>query len=360
MLAWADNARMPLFADVLRDLELSDAVGSLLFSCGSGGQILGSLAGGRLLQRREARGLLGVALVVVAAGTALVALAPAFPLLLLGALIYGLGCGVVVTAQNLIVERETPPGARRRAFAGLHAMYALASLLAPLAAVALREQSGWRVALLCAGLPSLGLALLAPLSPRVPPRAPSGVGGPAGPLRPRLLIGALVAAYVLAELSLSTRLPLLFQRQGAAPQVAAGALSLFFACLLLGRVASSLITWPLANRPLLVASAGSALLLYLGGLLVEPWLLPLTALPMAPFFPTAMALLAEELPDELPAALGTLMALVSVALVLGQVALGALTDALGLRAALGLGPAALAVTLLLLLATGRRPERGPP
>lgn len=350
---------MPLFADLLRELRLSDAAGSLLFSSGSAGQVLGGLLGGWLLGRRQARGVLGWALLVVSAGTALVACAPSLPLLLAGAALYGLGAGVVTTAQNLIVERVTSGAARRRAFAGLHAMYALASLLAPLVAVALREGSGgWRGALLAAGLPALLLALATPLAPRVPLPAepPRLLPGARSRLRARLPLGGLIAAYVLAELCLSTRLPLLFERQGATPALAAGALSAFFACLLVGRLLAGLVPLPLGNRPLLLASATLALALNLAGLLVEPWLLPLVALPMAPFFPLAMDLLAEELPHDVPGALGTVMAMVSLVLVLGQPALGALSDAFGLRAALFMGPAALGMALVLLARGAPKPR----
>lgn len=357
VLALADNARMPLFPSILRDLELGDGVGSLLFSCGSAGQIAGSLLGGRVIAGRDARGLLAAALLLVALGTALVAGAREVPFLLLGSAVYGLGAGGVVLAQNLMVERACGPAVRRRAFAGLHAMYALSSLLAPILVAGLRARGWeWRPSLLLVALPALLLMLATPLARAQAAPSLAGRPAPRSPLRPRLLVGGMVALYVFAEVALSSRLPLLFERMGRTPDEGAWALAAFFACLLLGRTLAALVAIPLSNRRLLLGSLLVALGLYVPGLLLQPWLLPLVALPLAPFFPVSMDLVAEELRDDVPGALATLMALVSIALVVGQFLLGALSDRVDLRVALLLGPAALTGAVALALAS--RPRAG--
>ncbi|MGE0708449.1 MAG: sugar MFS transporter [Planctomycetota bacterium] len=353
-LGMTDNARGPLLGDLQRGLELGDGGGSLLFATTSVGVIAGSLAARRLLRRWPARRVLQVALLVLAAGLAGTAGATGLASLLPASLCFGLGGGVLSLAQNLMVEQSAPAWLRRRAFAGLHAMYGVASLLAPLVAAAgLHLGSSWRGCLLGLAVVPLVIAALSGLAPAAPPprRAQAHPDGAPLGLGP-WLVALATGCCVVAELLLSTRLPLLLEREGLSPDAAKQHLSGFFACLLAARLFVTFVPVPLSNRRFLLLCAGAALGLFAFGLSAAPRLLPLTALAIGPMFPVAAELLAEEYSDRLEAALSALVATCSVLLVAANLAVGWLCEEVSLRGALVLGPAALGLTLALLLGGG--------
>jgi MFS family permease len=348
LLGLNENVRGPIFPEQLRELGLSDAEGGWLFAIASAGVALGSLVGRHAVARLGALRWQWGSLLVMAAGVAVTALAGGLTLLLFGCALFGLGGGGLMVTQNLLASEGVPPAYRQRALNGLHAMYGLASLLAPLVVAALASAGlGWRECLwlLAALTGALGLAHLA-LTPD-PPRAGArgqGSGGWRGQLV--ALIGAL---YVTSELLISTRLVLLVRRDGHDQETAAFALTAFFACLLAGRLLFSLWRWPWSNRALLGISALGALACYLGGLIGPPWLLIPAGFFMAPFFPTVVDLVAREFPRAVDGVLARTFATVSTSLVLAHWGVGVLTDRFDLRSALFVGPAALVLLLVLLV-----------
>lgn len=364
-LGMSDNARGALFPELLVDLRLGDAAGSLLFAITSAGVIVGSLASRRALDRLGARALLQLSLLTMGAGLLALAAAEGLPSLLATSTLFGVGLGGVALAQNMMVEQSAPPELRRRAFAGLHAMYALSSLLAPLAVAAVYRAGGsWRSGLAC--LAPVSLLVLAagwavrPLPTR-PRRAAPGASASPGAEAP-LGLGPWLIAFatggaVVAELLLSTRLPLLLQREGLGPEPAKLYLSAFFACLLGGRLLVTLVPLRLGNRALLTISASGALALFVAGLGYEPRLLPAVALFLAPFFPVATDLLAEEHREQLDRGISLTMACVSSLLIPAHIGVGALSEVVGLRRALAIGPAALLLTLTLIAWSARRAAR---
>lgn len=365
-LGIADNARGPLFPEILRDLTLGDAAGSWMFGVTSAGVIAGSVGLRPLLRHMSPRRLLQLSLVGL--GLGLIGLGQSLSLvhLLAASLLMGVALGGLALGQNLLVQEATPLALQRRAFSGLHSMYGVASLLAPLA-VALSARAGldWRQVLLWLALPCAIVAVGTQFgrdgikdektSPDevAPPakEASSPVGGPvesepapvAGVLRGRLwTIAAMTGCCVVAELLLSTRIPLLLRRDGVPRETADLYLSAFFACLLAGRLVVTFVPFRgVGNRTLLAISTGASLALFALGVAVQPRLLPLVALTLAPCFPVATALLAEEHPALMERGMSLLMAVTSLLLVIAHVGVGYLSEASTLRTALWLGPLAL-------------------
>ena len=365
-LGVSDNARGALFPELLADLELGDAAGSLLFAVTSAGVIAGSLGSRRLLGRLGVRTLLQVSLLVMGLGLLALAAVGGLAEVLGVSLVFGVGLGGLALAQNMMVEQSAPPELRRRAFAGLHAMYAVSSLLAPLVVAAVYRAGGtWRSGLVWLA-PASFLVLVAawgvpPVGGRERSREAAGEAEPSGSKTP-LGLGPWLIAFstggaVVAELLISTRLPLLLQREGLAPEPAKLYLSAFFACLLAGRLFVTLVPLRLGNRALLTISAGGALGFFAAGLAYEPRLLPLVALFLAPFFPVATDLLAEEHLEHLDRGISLTMACVSLLLIPAHIGVGALSEVIGLRRALAIGPAALVLALLLIGWSARRAAR---
>ncbi len=360
MLGFTDNARPPLFGAMLTDLGLSDAGGAVVFAGASGGVIAGSFLFKEMVRRNAVRGM-QLAMLGVALGIGLSGAAEGFWSLALASFLFGVALGGLALAQNLMVEQAVPEALKRRALTGLHSFYALASLLAPAAVAGLLELgANWRTIFCMLAAPPVGVAaLLFLVRRREPPKRSEEAGGKTGArLGRQVLIAFVAGSCVVAELLLTTRLPLLMERDGATPEAAALSLSLFFFCLLASRIAFSLIPLRLSNQRLLALSAGTALLLNAVGLWVEPWVLPFVPLALGPFFPTIVALLSEEFPGELEGALAVLFAVVSLLVMGAHSAVGALSDLLDLRRALALGPLSLVATLVLLAALARGAGRG--
>jgi fucose permease len=359
VIGMLDNARGPLFPEVLAGLALTDAEGAWLFASASAAGGVGSWAARFVLARVRASRALWLGLVLGAVGVGLLGRSRSLGELVLGSTLFGLSFGSLSLVQGALVQRGAPPALQRQAFAGLHAMYGAASLLAPLLVTfAARSGVDWRGAFgLFACAPLLVLALTLPL--RDPPPAPVDPAAPDAPAPgPRALaVSLMTGLYVAAELALSTRLVLHLRRLEWPPEAASLALAAFFACLLVGRALLGLVRVPASHRQLLAASAGGSLLLIAGGLSVHPALLCAAGFTLAPFFPVASALVADEFPGAFDRVMSTLMATVCVVVMVAHQAVGALSDAVGLHAALWLAPACLLGALGLVVATAPRRAR---
>lgn len=362
-LGIADNSRGPLFPEILLDLSLGDAAGSWMFAVTSAGVIAGSVGLRPLLRFLSPRRLLQLSLLGL--GLALVGLGQSGSLAqLLGAsLVMGVALGGLALGQNLLVQIATPLALQRRAFSGLHSMYGVASLLAPLAvAGGARLELDWRQVFMWLALPCGLVALLTQLGGESARPAPTPeeeeaarAAPPAPFVRGRLwTIAGLTGCCVVAELLLSTRIPLLLRREGVPREEADLYLSAFFACLLLGRLVVTFVPFRgVGNRTLLATSITGALVLFGLGVSLEPRLLPLVALSVAPCFPVATALLSEEHPQLMERGMSLVMAVTSFLLVVAHTGVGYLSEAWTLRSALWVGPVALVCAGGLLLLNAR-------
>lgn len=353
MLGLLDNTRGPLFPAVLAGLELTDTEGGVLFAVTSGAGGAGSLAGRWLVERLAPRRALHLGLLVAGAGMGLLGDGRSFAWVVVGSMTFGLAMGTLSLVQGTLVERGAPPELHRRVFGGLHSMYGLASLLAPLVVLAAgRAGLDWRATfrlLAIVPLVLLGLTLLL----RDPPARLRTSATPDGaPRDPREVLVALMAGfYVASELVLSTRLVLHLRRLEWTEEAAAHALVGFFACLLTGRVLLGVVAVPWSNRVVLLGSAGLTLLLLVLGLTAQPLFLCAAGLTFAPFFPTAQALVAEEFPGGFERVMSLVLLSACVCVMTVHGVTGALSERLGLARALWISPVCLSVALALALAS---------
>jgi hypothetical protein len=283
--------------------------------------------------------------------------------LVAGSALFGVCWGLLSLVQGALVQRGAPPAAQRRVFSGLHSMYGLSSVCAPLL-VRLGAHAGldWRASFRALAL--VPLVLLAATVPLGHPPSPGSPGSPGPPRRPdavdgragdparrsgAFVVGLMTALYCSAELALSTRLVLHLRREAVGPDVAAAYLLGFFACMLAGRVALGVAPLRLGNRQVLALSAGLSLGSTVLGLAVHPAFFCVSGLTMAPFYPTASALVADEFPEAFEAAMGTLITVTCVVVMATHWGVGVLSEVVTLERALWWIPCALAGTLGLLV-----------
>lgn len=263
------------------------------------GTIVSSLLSGRLT-RRFGPGR------VTAASVGLTALAlfgfsvsPAFRMLCLWAVPYGLGAGSVDAALNNYVALHYAS----RHMSWLHCMWGLGATLGPyIMGLALAGGYGWpmgyrAISLLQAGLTVILLASLPLWRSRPGPR-PAQAGEPAAGAPPQLFrlpgVKPVMAAFFCycaleqtAGLWASSYLVL---QRGISPDTAAGFASLFFIGITAGRGLSGFLTLKLTDRQMVrlgqaVTAAGiAALLLPLGDVAALPGLI-LVGLGCAPVYP---------------------------------------------------------------------------
>ncbi|MGE0528958.1 MAG: sugar MFS transporter [Bdellovibrionales bacterium] len=369
VLGLLDNVRGPFYPDILEDLNLSATRGSLFFAVTSMLAFCGSWSSQILLRRYSSVTLVLVSCFGFGLGFGAIAISDGVPWMLLACAFFGWALGVLAVAQNVLVVEHSQGELRRRLLTGLHGMYAVASLGAPLLATVLRSQGlGWREAFLLFALAPVVLASVSWLYLRVraegrlqsrqnsafTPRAVDHQTQPltAGEWMQCILFGLLMAGYLWGEVSVFTRFVLWLRLDhGYVSERADLMLAAFFLALLMGRLAFGV--WNLrglSNWMVLALSSGLAGFLYLAGLHWNPWLIVAAGLFMAPFYPVALDQIQSLFGPKGPQAMGFVIGFGSFSLVLMHITLGRLNDWWGITKALQTcALAQLGVALVLIL-----------
>lgn len=346
ILGLFDNIRGPFYPEVLTSYMVGVDQGSFFFAVVSALAFCGSLIGYRVIERWSSVHLLFGSSAVFACGFGAMALAPSFSTLLLACGVFGLGFGALNLAQNMAVGDVAPARFRRRIFSGLHSMYGLAALMAPLLASLFRWWGlDWKMTFLSlAALPLLWMVVAWPFIS--PVRRRLKVGEKASALTANewtvvLLYAIFTSAYLWGEIALSTRMVQWLRSDLAlAPDPANFYMGAFFALFVAGRVLFSVLHFErLSNWDILRYSSLLASIFMVLGLKWHPAFLALAGLAMSPFYPTAMEQIQFRFNEKRSQALGFIvgfgsLSVVGMHLVLGWVgAQWGLTNSLLLCAA---------------------------
>lgn len=353
----ADNARGPVFPDLLREFGVNDSAGALFFFTTSLFSLGNNFLSQYWLPRWGAYLSVRIYLAAQAAGLVVMGLAPSYAGVLAGSALFGVGMGGLGVAQNTLVGRASSGQSRRRAFSFLHCMYGAASLVAPMI-VSLVYEAGfhWQRVLLWMALPSFACWCATWL--RVAPESDRGQpGGRALVVQRRgvaLAIAIASGLYVMTEILLSTRIVLLARRVYGLDAVGANdRLTIFFALLFAGRAIFVFAPpkWP--PMAVMKASAWLSLFTFALGLCLGPGWLAFTGLAMAPFFPAAMAHVQEKFGSAADGAMSWTFTCSSLLTMVMHQGVGLAGDALGLWHAMWLGPMALFASILALRSVER-------
>lgn len=366
-LGLSDNARGPLFSELLTQFHLSNAKGSLFFSISSAMGIVGSLLAqkwiqkvGRLQSFRWSNILMGVGFLIISAATN-------FFQVLVGAVFFGFCVGVLGVLQNVLVSSEAKGPWVQRLQSGLHSMYGMASLLAPLLVSWILQATGkWQNAFFVCGSFSLLVGLGSFLSkgrpeplemdskemlfPENQPGQNQNLAEDKSDVLPKgfFVIAFAIAFSVVTEILVSTRLSLYMQNvHGWSVIESARQVSLFFVCMLSGRLL--FVFWhPKWNvAALLNASIVLTVSTVILGFWVHPLFLVLSGLSISPFYPLAMSLVATLFRQEMDRYLGIMVSITSLSIVTMHTMSGLLTDSLGIQWALWIGPIMSGLSFLL-------------
>ncbi|WP_374032082.1 sugar MFS transporter [Bdellovibrio bacteriovorus] len=337
-----DNIRGPLFPEILKQFGVSDGMGSLMFAFSNISGLISSYACRYLLRRYDRLTVLKggtVGLIVSLLG---LALSPVFPMFLFFSFGFGFSMGILGLVPNVLVPMGSSPERKQQMLAGLHTMYGLASLMAPLMAASIEYLTGswrWTFAAATVGPISLFLYMLHPSHKSLHTRSTVSDdqhrANKKKNLKPQLFLAIMLSLAVAAEIMVSTRLALYMQRiWNFSMESSSIYVTYFFVSMVLGRFAFAVIHFRQSPRFLLSVSLVVSLAVLLAGVYIHPLFLAGTGLAIAPFYPLAISWISSEFPEDLDTAVTYMMTTDSLMLIVMHVAIGKLTDFFGIQNAI--------------------------
>jgi MFS transporter, FHS family, glucose/mannose:H+ symporter len=350
---------LSLYGPAIPELQSRYGIGEGASALVLSAHFLGAMTGiawWGLERRLASRTWLATGTGLLAAGAAAIAFAPAWPVVLAGAVGLGVGFGMIVVEINVLLAE----GFGERAAAMLNLLGATFGIGAVAGPLILAATGGYRVPFCAGALLAVGALALARDLPRTSP--------PPDAVRPRtspaLVAGfvAVVALYVGTESGIGGFEATSLLAGGTGAAAAAGWTAGYWAALTTGRLLAIPLALRVAPAALaagsLVAAAGGLGLAHVPGFAAVAY--TLTGLALGPVFPTVLAWLAVVAPGS-----RTSTAMVFAAGQLGGIVLpvviGRLVDAgspaVIPSAVLGVALCCLGAILLLRRPAGRALER---
>lgn len=340
----SENIRGPLFPEILKHFAVNDSAGSLIFALSNISGLVASQSCRYILRRYDRLLVLRAGALGLFCSMWGLALSQHFEVFLVFCVGFGFSMGVIGLIPNVLVPLGSTPQRKQQMLSGLHTMYGLASLLAPVIAATAEIISGsWRTTFMLTSLAPfiltgytfhkshVNLHTKAP----TPPKTAKVI---TRTLLPKLHLALMLSFAVALELMISTRLALYMQReQGASMELASYYVSGFFISMMAGRFLFTVVRFKTATSNLLMLSIIGSGAAIVAGLYLHPAFLALTGFAIAPFYPLAISWISSEFPEDLDAVVSYMMTLDALMLIFMQVSIGKLTDLYGIHNALFYG-----------------------
>jgi len=358
-----DNSRGPVYPSILKDFNILPSLGSWIFVLSSLAGLCTSLVGNTWLKLFGTFRSMQVSFFMQILAALFMGLSGQFGyhfyLLLLSSFAFGISSGILSICANIMISQSVDVTSRRRTLSGLHSMYGLASLLAPmLINMSYSSDLKWNqffYLIIC--IPSLALLLSCWLKNPIPlvtsrDKTATQKTGFRAIVFPSFLFGI----YVASEIIVSSQLVYFLETTHHYDKsVANYYLSLFFLTLLLGRLTFTIIKLPLKSHHWLLISLLSSLVLFMLGLMVHPIFLPMLGLTQSFFYPCAMDWLYEKYRHLADVLIPYIMTSISLALIIMHFMVGLLSAYWGIDKALYLGPCLVIFALVGIIVERRFP-----
>lgn len=351
----SDNIRGPLFPEILKEFNVSDSMGSLMFALSSLSGFMASHFARHILRIFDRRSILQGACLGMTVALIGLSLAPNFYVFLALSVLFGVNSGIIGLIPNVLVPLGSSPEKKQQLLSGLHAMYGIASLLAPMMVAAVSLLSGsWRHTFALAAIAPLGLFIYSfhkshhPHHEKPKRTVEEHKANRKKNFKPQIFLAFMVSFAVAAEVMISSRLALYMRRVWDYNlETSSLYVTYFFIALLLGRL---LFTGIKFNRSIPFQLSGCLLLTAIClslGLFIHPLFLAVAGFSIAHFYPLAIALISSEFPHDLDTAVSYMMATDSMMLALMHVLIGKLSDSYGIHHALIAGIVFLSLSFIL-------------
>lgn len=352
-----DNGRGPAYPFMLDSFGVSPSLGSLIFTLTSIAALITNATSKSWLSFLGARQSLQFSLFMQFIGSLIYGLASikaeSFTLIYLASILFGIGAGASNVCISIIIAKSTAEHNRRQFFSGLHSIYAVSSLITPLLfSFTLKFDGTWNNFFIYLSiLPLFFFFLSFVLKFKVANEDQiKSMKVAQIPLTVRAQVGLMLALNVTAEVLISSRL-VFFLKESAqfSTDKSSLYLSLFFFCLLLGRVIPAFFPIPLKSIYVLLTSALLSLVLTVAGLYLDPLFLSIAGGSMAFFFPTALDWISKRFINNSDYMMASALNYVGVVLILMHVSFGNIVNSLGINAAMHLSPIVLIISLFLIM-----------
>jgi FHS family glucose/mannose:H+ symporter-like MFS transporter len=322
----------PSLPGIVHSFRIDLATAGTIFTAQFLGYLPGALGSGLAADLWGYRRLLIPATLLIAAGTAGMALIDVWPVALVLTAMAGFGFGTIDSLGNAVVAAEAPREGGA-ALNLLHTFFGVGALVGPLLVGALlATRAGWHTVFLVTGALAFSCTLLFILVPipqpahltastassdEVVPPPFTGAGATGQPGRHRRLLwllGGLLFLYVgMEQLAGGWSTTYLNRALGTHVDVAARSVALYWSAVTIGRLLASGLALRLSNERLLGGSAALALVAFValataGSVVPALVALGVLGLGFAPIYPTIMAITARRYPRRFATIAGLLVA----------------------------------------------------
>lgn len=341
----SDNIRGPLFPEILRQFEVSDSLGSLIFALGNISGLIASYGSRYLLRRFDRLTVLRTGALGLTFSLWGLALSPYFFLFLFFSFTFGLSMGIIGLVPNILVPMGSSPQRKQQMLSGLHTMYGLASLMAPLLAASVESWTGsWRWTFMATSIAPLTLLAYtlhkshSLIHTRANYSAETHRANKKKHFKAQVFLAVMLSLAVATEIMVSSRLALYMRRIWNFDMESSSLyVTYFFISMMLGRFLFAIVHFKRSPQFLLSISIVSTGLCLVLGLFYHPIFLALSGFTVAPFYPLSISWISSEFPADLDTAVSYMMATDSLMLIIMHLSVGRLTDIFGIQNALLLG-----------------------
>jgi MFS family permease len=284
--------------------------------------------------------------------------ATSFKMIMAGSLLFGFFAGLLGLLPNVLVPSATSIGKRQQVLAGLHSMYGISSLFAPIfVAVLIKYFESWRDVFKFSAIFAfiLIIYLLFIDSALFEQKIEDEVHQLDEnkkldhPYFKNFIFAPILSFAVMTEVMISSRLSLFLFREGHFNFVDASiGLTYFFIALLIGRLVFTFFKFPFSLIKQVTFLEIATILLIICGIYFNPYFLIFAGLTIAPVYPLIAAIIAEEFKGHLDRAMTICVSMNSLLLAFMHIFIGKLTDLLGLKFAMLFGVIFLLSSIFLL------------
>ncbi len=290
-----DNVRGPIYPQILETLSLSTLEGSAFFYVASFVSVIFNFVSEPLKKRFGTVRALSFGLYALLLSFMCLYFTESYLMLLTGAALFGVGLGLVMVLQNVLISESVPKEEQGSFFSFLHSFYALAAIVSPLSVGWILVQGeSWNPIFMWGTLGVLPLLFLveylahkAHVENKMKAKAIKSLD-----IFDKQLIlnwSVFLSFYVSAELLLSTRLVLYLNGGlGWSGAAARNVLMVFFIGLFLGRLLMSRLQIKNFSKMIFLLTGVSTLTLVLG-LVHHSYWLAVAGFFMAMIFPLVLS-----------------------------------------------------------------------
>jgi len=353
-LSFLDNGRGPAYPGLLDHFSITTKEGAYFFSVTSFSSIFVNYSAKYWLRWMSIVNGNRLALLLLSTSGFLISLAAhklSYTLLMIAAFVLGSGLSVMSVTMNVLVVEGSTPDKKRSMFSGLHAVYGVASFLAPfLFTFLISKEMTWsdyfNVVAIIPLIILAGSFLIKSKGNKEQSKAKLHIPIP---FIKRVPFGFLFGLYVASEIMVSSRLVLYLKvSRGFDEAQASFYLSMFFAFLLLGRLIFAVKHFPLNNRSLMFISLVTGISSFLAGLYVHPFFFPFMGFCVSYYFPISLDWLSDMFQEGVEFMTASMMTYIGIFLGVMHWAFGLLADSYGIETAFSIVPILQTICLILL------------